>query len=154
MSTLQEHLDALDPAPAIRALATSLAATTAVESHRQEPYVSLRPSMEGAVAVYLHRTWISIAVTPDDAAAVGARVPGATLHPKTPATTYLHLAASALAGAAAEVLRVAQEAVARRACGPGSGVAAGSAKKTAQPPGTCPSHWMELLPSGACPECG
>jgi hypothetical protein len=154
VSTLQEHLDALDPAPAIRALATSLAATTAVESHRQEPYVSLRPSMQGAVAVYLQRTWVSIAVDADEATAVAARLPGATVHPKTPATTYLHLSASALAGASAEALRVAQEAVSRRASGPGSGIAAGSVKKTAQPPGTCPSHWMELLPSGACPECG
>ena len=59
MTTLQDHLDDLAPTPAVRALATALAERTAVESDRQGTYVSLRPSMEGAVAVYLHRSWIS-----------------------------------------------------------------------------------------------
>ncbi|PWW23491.1 hypothetical protein JD79_02665 [Geodermatophilus normandii] len=154
MSTLEEHLDDLAPAPAIRTLATTLAAETAVESDRQEQYVSLRPSMEGAVAVYLHRTWVSIAVEPDEAAAVAARLPEATVHPKTPATTYLHLTAEALAGAPDAALSVAREAVAWRAAGPRSSVGTGSAKKVAQPVATCPSHWMALLPSGACPVCG
>ncbi len=154
MSTLQEHLDDLDPVPAIRTLATTLAAGTAVESNRQEQYVSLRPSMEGAVAVYLHRTWISIAVEPDDAIAVAAQLPGATVHPKTPATTYLHVTSEVLVGALDAALSVAREAVAWRAAGPRSSVGTGSAKKVARPVTTCPSHWMALLPSGACPVCG
>ncbi|MGY1709102.1 hypothetical protein ACI8AC_06280 [Geodermatophilus sp. SYSU D00758] len=152
MTTLQQHLDDLDAALPIRTLAAALAGSTAVESGRQEQYVSLRPSMEGAVAVYLHKTWISIAVEPDEAAALAARLPGATIHPKTPATTYLHVSADTLAGAPDATLAIAQGAVTWRAQGPRSGAGSkGSAsQKAAQ---YCPDHGYELSPSGVCFSC-
>jgi hypothetical protein len=87
MSTMQEHLDDLDPAAPIRALAAELATIASVEPDRQEHYVSLRPSTEGAVAVYLHRTRVSIALPPERAPEVIGRLPDATLNAKTPATT-------------------------------------------------------------------
>ncbi len=155
MSTLQEHLDDLSPTPQVRDLANALAERTAVESDRQGPYLSLRPSMEGAVAVYLHRTWVSIALPPERAPEVVDLVPGSTLDAKTPATTYWHVSADGLAGAADAVLGIAHEAVAWRATGPKSSIGNGSAaKKGEKPPSICPTHFYALTPSGACPVCG
>jgi hypothetical protein len=154
MSTLQQDLDHLGPTPPIRDLATQLHKRTAIESDRQRQYVSLRPSLEGAVAVYLHRTWISVALPPERATHVVSLVPGSTLDTKTPATTYWHVTADAVAGAADTVLDVAHEAVDWRARGPKSSVGAGHAKKAEKKLGSCPDHWLELLPSGKCSECG
>jgi hypothetical protein len=153
MSTLQEHLDDLDPTPAVRTFASALAGRTAVESDRQAHYVSLRPSMEGAVAVYLNRTWISIALSPERAAELDGTVPGASLDKKTAATTYLRAGDDVLAGQHDVLLGIAEEAVAWRANGPKSSVGIGSPKKSEQALQFCPKHQMALLPSGACPDC-
>jgi hypothetical protein len=154
MSTLHEHLDDLDPTPPVRVLATALTAQTAVESDRQEQYVSLRPSMEGAVAVHLHRTRASIALEPARAAEVVGQLPGATLNPKTPATTYVDVPDHVLAEKPATFLEIAAEAVAWRAAGPMSGAGVGHAKKPDKAPQFCSEHWYQLSPSGACPVCG
>ncbi|MGY1640852.1 hypothetical protein ACI782_06915 [Geodermatophilus sp. SYSU D00703] len=153
MSTLHDHLDDLDPAPPVRALATDLAGWTSVESDRQAQYVSLRPSTENAVAVYAHKTWISIALSPERALQVVGEVPGATLDNKTPATTYLHVAADSLGDRYAVVLGIAKEAMGWRATGPKSSVGTGSPKKGEQASKICPACQMELLPSGACGAC-
>lgn len=153
MTTLPEHLDDLDPTPEVRALATDLAGWTTVESDRQAQYVSLRPSTESAVAVYLHRTWVSIALPPERALQVASDVPGATLDKKTPATTYLHVDADSLGIRYAVVLGIAKEAMSWRATGPRSSVGTGAAKKDEQASKICPRCRMELLPSGACGAC-
>lgn len=154
MSTLQEHLDDLDPSPPIRTLAVELAKRTAVESNRQEQYVSLRPSMEGAVALYLHRQRISIALPPERAPEVVGQLPGATLNHKTPATTYLDVPDHLLGEQPGAVLDLAEEAVAWRATGPMSSPGVGHSKTPEKPPKICPEHYYALTPSGACPVCG
>lgn len=154
MNVLQQHLDDLAPTAPIERLATDLAGHSAIESDRQGPYVSLRLSMEGAVAVYLHRTWISIALAPDRALETIGQLPGATLDKKTPATTYAHVNDDVLADRYGTALQIAVEAVAWRSTGPRSSVGTGSAKHGSKPVGTCPVHRYELLTSGACPECG
>ena len=153
MNVLQQHLDDLGPTTSIKRLAMELSQHSAIESDRQGPYVSLRPSMEGAVAVYLHRTWISIALAPERALEIISQFPGATLDKKTPATTYVHLADTVLTEYFATALQVAGEAVLWRSTGPLSNVGTSSAKKGSKPLGSCPVHHYELLPSGACPEC-
>ncbi len=154
MTTLHEHLDDLDPTPAVRALATDLAGWTTVESDRQAQYVSLRPSTESAVAVYLHRTWVSIALPPERAPQVVGDVPGATPDRKTPATTYLHVDAGSLDDRYDVILSASREAMDWRAHGPRSSVGTGAAKKGEQAPEICSTCWMQLLPSGACADCG
>ena len=153
MNTLQQHLEELCPAAAIERLATDLARHSAIESDRRGPYVSLRPSMEGAVAVYLHRTWISIAMAPERAMAIISQLPGATLDKKTPATTYVHLSDTVLAEHYATALQIAGEAVVRRSTGPLSSAGDRVAKRVSKPSGTCPVCRYELLPSGRCSEC-
>jgi hypothetical protein len=154
MSTLEQDLDDLEPTPPIHALATELDKRTDIESDRQAQYVSLRPSFEGAVAVYLHKTWVSIAHAPDLAAEVAAQLPEASLDHKTPATTYLHVPDHVVAAKPDVVLGIAAEAVAWRAAGPKSSVGIGHTKKPETTSQTCPEHWYELSPSGACPVCG
>lgn len=153
MNVLQQHLDDLAPTTSVQRLATDLASRSAIESDRQGPYVSLRPSMEGAVAVYLHRTWISIALAPERALAVIGQLPGATLDKKTPATTYVHISDQVLADQYGVALQVAVEAVVWRSTGPLSSVGTGSAKKGEKPVVFCPVHNFPLLPSGTCSEC-
>ncbi|MGY1690357.1 hypothetical protein [Geodermatophilus sp. SYSU D01105] len=153
MSTLHDHLDDLAPSPAVRALASDLAAWTTVESDRQAQYVSLRPSTDSAVALYAHKTWVSIALPPERAPEVVGDVPGATLDEKTPATTYLHVDADLLADRYDVVLAIAKEAMDWRVHGPRSSVGTGSAKKGEQARDVCPTCRMELLPSGACGSC-
>ena len=152
MTTLQEHLDDLDPTAAVRQFATELAKRTAVESDRQEQYVSLRPSMEGAVAVYLHRARVSIALPPERAPEIVGQLPGGTLIHTTPATTYLVVPDHVLAGAC-PALDVATEAVAWRASGPSSSAGGGHAKKAEKAPQLCPKHGYALTPSGSCWGC-
>ncbi|MFD2090472.1 hypothetical protein [Blastococcus deserti] len=130
MSNLNEHLDDLDPTPAVRSLAAAVAGRTAVESHRQEQYVSLRPSMEGAVAVYLHRTYASIALPPERAASLAAQIPGSQLRKKTPATSYLVLPDQILTEQPQLSADIADEAVAWRATGPKSRVGSAHHAKT------------------------
>lgn len=154
MSTLQDHLDDLAPAAPVRTLATELAKRTAVESDRQEQYVSLRPSMEGAVAVYLHRTRISIALPPERAPEVVGHLPGATLNSKTPATTYLDVPSDVLATNPQAILHLAADAVAWRTSGPMSSFGVGHAKGPEKTTKICPQHYYALTPSGACPVCG
>ncbi len=153
MTTLHEHLDDLDPTPAVRTLAIDLAGWTTVGSDRQAQYVSLRPSTDTAVAVYAQKTWVSIALPPERATQVVGDVPGATLDRKTPATTYLHVDADPLDDRYDVVLCITKEAMSWRAHGSTSSVGAGSAKTGAQAPKICPTCRMELLPSGACGSC-
>ena len=153
MSDLTQHLDHLDPTPPVRTLAMTLAGRTAIESYRQAQYVSLRPSLHGAVALYLHRRYASIALPPERALAVAPLLPGALLRKKTPATTYLVLEDGLLSTHAQLVTDLAEEAVAWRAAGPKSAVGAGSSKKTSKEPEFCLVHNIQLLPSGACADC-
>ncbi|WP_138732043.1 hypothetical protein [Modestobacter excelsi] len=88
MTTLQDHLDDFDPAAPVRQFATGLALKTAIEAHRAHDYVSLSPSMEGGIAVYVHRRRVSIALSPERAAEAVSRFQGATAEKKG-ATTYL-----------------------------------------------------------------
>lgn len=153
MSDLTAHLDDLAPTPPVRALATDLAGRSAVESDRQAQYVSIRPAMEGAIAVYLHRRYVSIALPPERAAKIAPQFPGAMVRKKTPATTYLVLEDSLLGQQHDLAAELAHEAVAWRATGPKSGVGGGHSKHIEQELDVCLIHWMQLLPSGACPHC-
>lgn len=152
MSTLQEHLDDLDPTPPVRSLAEELATQTAIESDRAADYVSLRPSMSGAIAVYAHRNRVSIALPPEWAADAASQFHGAT-EEKKGSTTYLRLSDELLSQHAAAVLDLTVEAVAWKAAGPSSALG-GHATKPEKASQTCPKHWFELSPSGACPVCG
>ena len=153
MSNLQRHLDDLDPSPAIRELAATVAGRTAIESDRQEQYVSLRPSMEGAVALYLHRTYASIALPPERAASLAAQIPGSQLRKKTPATSYLVLPDQMVAEQPQLAADLADEAVAWRATGPKSSVGSGHQAKTEKEPKISPGYWYPLLTSSVCSEC-
>ena len=152
MTTLQQHLDGLAPTSTVRKFAMELATRTAVDSASAPGYVSLRPSMSGAFAVYAHRHQVSIALPPERAAEVASQLPGATQDKKGP-TTYLRLRDDLLAQHAAAALDLAVEAVAWKAAGPSSTLG-GHAKKPEKVSESCPKHWMELSPSGACPVCG
>lgn len=153
MKRLQEHLDDLAPVAALRLFATSLAACASVDSDRQAGYVSLRPPLEGAIAVYVLRDRISIALPPPRALQVAPHLPRAVLQKKTPATTYLVMDAAAVAAQQHLVLDVAAEAVEWRASGPKVQLGSSTSKKPAKEPMFCPEHWVELLPSGRCPFC-
>jgi hypothetical protein len=153
MSDLTKHLDDLDPTPTVRALATTLDGRTAIESDRQAQYVSLRPSLHGAVALYLHRRYASIALPPERALAVAPQLPGAVLRKKTPATTYLVLENGILDQHAQLATDLAVEAVSWRANGPKSAVGAGSSKTSAKELEFCLIHNILLLPSGVCADC-
>ncbi|MCF6508705.1 hypothetical protein E9549_15015 [Blastococcus sp. MG754426] len=152
MSTLQAHLDDLAATPPVRSLAEALAARTAIESDRTGTYVSLRPSLSGAIAVYAHRNRISIGLPPERAAEVVARFPGAKQEEKGP-TTYLQLSDELLANHATAVMDLAVEAVTWKAAGPASTLG-GHAKQSEKAPQICPEHWYALSPAGACPVCG
>jgi hypothetical protein len=154
VNVLQQHLEDLAPTARIEQLATDLAGRSAIESDRQAQYVSLRPSMEGAVAVYLHKNWVSLALPPERALEVIGQLPGATLDKKTPATTYVHISDEVLEERYDVAVQVAGEAVSWRATGPRSSVGTGSTKSPAKQIGSCPVHHLQLLPSGACPDCG
>ena len=146
MSTLQDHLDNLGATPPVRTLAVQLATRTAIESDTANGYVSLRPSMSGAIAIYAHRNRVSIGLPPVRAAEAASHFPGATEEKKGP-TTYLHLSDELLAQHAAAVLDLAVEAVAWRAAGPPSTLG-GHATKQEKASQTCPRHWLELSPRG------
>ena len=152
MTTLQEHLDDLDPSAPIRTLATELAKRTAIESDRAADYLSLRPSLSGAIAVYARRARVSIGLPPERATEALGQLTGATGEPKG-ATTYVHLSEILVAQHAAAVLDLAVEAVAWKAAGPTSTLG-GHAAKSKQAPKICPKHFLALTPSGACPVCG
>lgn len=115
MPELVSLLDELDPHDVVRALVVDVAARHAVSPDRQSDYVSLRPGGGGPIAVYVHRGLVSIALQPATAAAKAVHVPGATLDPKTPATTYLEVPSSAFAGAEESLLTLCGEALAWRA---------------------------------------
>ena len=76
MTTLQEHLDELDPTAPIRNLCTELAKRTAIESDITKDYASLRPAMSGAIAVFAHRNRVSIGLPPEQSSDVVSRFPG------------------------------------------------------------------------------
>jgi hypothetical protein len=152
MTTLQEHLDDLDPAEPVRQFAIELSKRTAIESDRSHDYVSLRPSLSGAITVYAHRGRVSIALPPERAVKAAYQFPGATEEKKGP-TTYLRLSEELLEQHAAAALNLAVEALAWKAAGPASTLG-GQAKKPEKVAVTCPKHWYELSPSGACPICG
>ncbi|WP_336031150.1 hypothetical protein [Geodermatophilus sp. FMUSA9-8] len=117
MSALLDDLADLGPVPAIHDLATALTSRVEVISKWTGPYVSLRPANGGAVACYLHKTWVSIALPAEDAKAVLVAVPGATLDEKSPRTAYLHASATVLAEHAELVRLIAEQSLAWRAGG-------------------------------------
>ncbi len=151
MSTLHEHLDDLAPTPPVRTLASELAKRTAIESDRAHDYVSLRPSMSGAIAVYAHRNRVSIGLPSEQGVKAMSQLPGATEEKKGP-TTYLHLSDDVLVQHAAAALDLAVEAVAWKATGPTSTLG-GHAKKPEKAPKIRPKHFEALTSSGVCWKC-
>ncbi len=124
MSDLHEHLEDLAPTARARALALEIVARTAAASARAANYVSLRPPLAGAIAVYLLRDKISIALPPDRADAVAPRLPGVQLQ-RRPPTTYLVMEGGALTRHAELLTQLAVEAVLWRADGPRGGSTGG-----------------------------
>ncbi|SNS43134.1 hypothetical protein SAMN04488107_2522 [Geodermatophilus saharensis] len=152
MSTLQEHLDDLDPAPAIRALALAIARQRSVDAGRRDDYVSLAPP-QSEIAVYLHRNRVSIALPPEKAGTAALQIEGATLQDKE-STVYLRVGADVLAEHTNDMTSWALAAYDWKAAGPMSSHS-GSAKSAAsqRPEKFCPVHHVPLSPSGVCFSC-
>ena len=131
-----------------RTFVLELAAARNVESGRRSNYVSLRPTVDGAIAVYAHASKISIALAPERAASVPHELPGAELQLKTPATTYLQVEEQTLQASYAEVLALATEAVDWRATGPKMTAADGRHAVAIKPVEYCPTCHTQLAVNG------
>lgn len=138
MTALVDQLDELGASPAVRALGAGVAARASVTPDLQSQYVSLRPALEGAVAVYLLRERISIALDPDRALQVPAVVPGVVLQKKTPRTTYVVADVPLLQKHAGVLTDLAVEAVEWRVHGPKHHASAGGAAASVREPGLLP----------------
>ena len=108
---VDEALAELQAVPAVSALVRALAERRPVAGETRASYLSLRPAQGGRIAVYVHRSRVSIAVRPEEAEAFAASVAGVGLEPRSAATTYISASAQVLTTAADAVLELAVHAV-------------------------------------------
>lgn len=147
MTDLTDALDDLAPVAGVRQYAEQLATLRGVAAERQSDYVSLRPSSGGPIAVFVHRSSVSIARDPSLAFAAAQHLPGAVLQHKTPATTYLHVDADVLAQHQQAALTLGSQALDWRSTMPDT--TSTGATAISGPP-SCPVCHMPELPDGRC----
>jgi hypothetical protein len=152
MTTLQDHLDDLDPAAPVRQFATGLAWKTAIEAHRAHDYVSLSPSWRAVLPSTYTSVGCPSPLDPERAAEALSRVPGRNGGEE--GRNDIPAAPRRTVGAAGRGrLDPAVGAVGWRAAGPTSTLG-GHAENSQKVPQMCPTHFYELSPSGPRPTCG
>ncbi len=149
MSQLVDHLANLGPDRSILKLVRAAARERVLESGRRADYVSLRPP-DQAIACYVHRNRVSIAIDPGKADPLPHRIAGTRLERRGP-TTYVIAPTGVVAGREADALNLLLESIDWRAAG-GRGRALGdrASKRTAREPDVCPNCWTQIAPAGAC----
>lgn len=86
---LAADLEALGCTLPIRQFVGELAELRPLESQVRDTYVSLRRPDASSIAVYVHKTKVSLALDPARAEAAAGELPGSMPQPKTLSTTYL-----------------------------------------------------------------
>lgn len=150
MSRLTEHLEDLAPSDVISRFVLALAERRNVESDRRNVYLSLRPSLDGAIAVYVHREFVSIALDPDAATNAQRSHPSARMQRKTPATTYAVISSDDLAATFDTVVELAAGAVDWRASGPKWSVGSDKTGLGRREPDICPDCNLVITPANTC----
>jgi hypothetical protein len=147
---LDAPLADLGPTPVVATLVEDLTTQRSLAADRRSNYLSLRPVPLGAIAVYVHRDRISVAMDPAKATRDITSVPGAKAQHRTPATTYVVIDADTISASYPAVLRWVVEAIDWRASGPQSTVGKGRSRSNSAERPICPNGWMEITPSGSC----
>lgn len=150
MSTLTEHLQDLGPTDVIARFVLALAERRNVESDRRNVYLSLRPSLDGAIAVYVHRELVSVALDPGAAADAQRSHPSSRMQPKTRATTYAVISSDDLAATFDSVVDLAAAAVDWRASGPKWSVGSDKTGPGRREPDICPDCNFVITPANTC----
>lgn len=144
---LSSHLDDLAVAPAVREYVAAVTARRPVLSDRRGDYVSLRPTVDRPIAVYVHANRVSIACEPAKAASMAW--PGRK-QKATPATTYMILDAAPLPAARAHAEDLAVDALHWRSSGPTQVMGRARAAAAARVEDICPDCWRVITPAGTC----
>lgn len=109
---LSEQLSQIEAHAHVRAFAVELAARCSLDTEVRGHYVSLRPALQGAIAVYCNRQLIDISTEPHKIHDAVAAVPGSRAGKDTGGTVYLRVPADALTGdGLAQALQWAETAV-------------------------------------------
>lgn len=109
---LAQQLTQIDAHPNVRTFAAELAARRSLDTEVRGHYVSLRPTLQGAIAVYCNRQLLDIATKPHRIHDAVAAVPGSRAGKDTGGTVYLRVPADALTGdGLTQALQWAEEAV-------------------------------------------
>lgn len=150
MTSLDERLQDLNPTSTIAKLVGDLDKERSLASDRRASYLSLRPALVGAIAVYTHSQHVSIAVEPAKAVTLRATMPYADQILKTPATTYLVVKDADIRVHFKAVLELAVQSIDWRAIGPSMTLGSGPQNKLVMERETCPDCWTEVTPAGEC----
>ena len=150
--TIENDLQALGAAPEIAGAVRRAAAARSVSPVLLADRIRLHPATVGATAAFVRARSIDIATEPHLAAAAGARLPGAQLHPTSKATTMVRVDAAVVTAHPDEVHDQLLRALDWRAHGPrwtvhsqsGTTATAGVGAPTVCPVG------HQLSASGAC----
>lgn len=141
------HLDDLGPTQSIRRFVHDVAEQRPVLPTRRHGYVSLRPSVDRAVAVYVHANRVSIACDPLKASSLNL---AGRRDPVTPATTYVVLDSDQLNTAHAAAVQLAVESLDWRAAGPSRSERAGRGQLADPEQEICPDCRFVITPAGTC----
>jgi len=143
-------LSDLRPESAIDRLARALVAARSVRTERRSDYVSLRPGSDAAIAVYVHKNRVSVALDPLEAPSLTHGITGADLQRITPATTYAVIDAASVGRAHDAVLELAFKALGWRAQGPRFAVGERGRQGAELVRDTCPTCWETIALNGEC----
>ena len=144
---LNDPVDDLGPAQSIRRFVNDVAEQRPVLRARRHGYVSLRPSGDRAVAVYVHANRVSIACDPLKASSLN--LPGRK-DPVTPATTYVVLDSNELDTAHAAAVKLAVESLDWRAAGPSWSERGARGQLADLEQEICPDCRFVITPAGTC----
>ena len=145
---LDGQLEDLNASPTVRRLVRDVSKRRSVLTDRRGNYLSVRPLMVGAIAVYAHTNKISIAVEPSKAEAL--HLAGKSLRTPTSSTTYVVLESADVQSAYPEVLDLAIEALDWRATGPAVTLGHDRGAHPNREVEICPECWTEITPAGTC----
>jgi hypothetical protein len=150
--TIENDLQALGAVPEIAGAVRRATVARNVSPVLLADRIRLHPATVGATAAFVRARSIDIATEPHLAAAAGARLPGAQLHPTSKATTMVRVDAAVIAAHPDEVHDQLLRALDWRAHGPQWTVhsqAGASAAAGVSAPAACPvGH--QLSANGAC----
>ena len=147
LTEMNGHLDDLGATQSIRRFVHDVAGQRPVLPTRRSAYVSLRPSVDRAVAVYVHANRVSIACDPLKASSLN--LPGRK-DPVTPATTYVVLDSDHLDTAHAAAVQLAVESLDWRAAGPSRSERAARGQVADLEQEVCPDCRFVVTPAGTC----